>query len=248
VKRVAFISEPRKHRALKFVLENFLSVLPEEWYVQVNHGTHNIDYIKNIVDESEILSEADSKNRFLLYNLGVENMTHKDESDLLRTEGFWDNIDGDLLLKFECDTMLCPNSEYKISQFEKYDYIGGYWGTQLYSLDEPYPKSKPMNGGLSLRNKDMMIYLIKTYLDEYTSSGKSYSDDYFFSEYIEKPITRDVITFSIDNGYISPLDMKAPFGLHKPWGVNPAKGHGKYYNEIKKVCENVEELERLNGL
>ena len=245
MKKIAFLSEPRKHKALKFVLENFFSVLPEEWSVQVNHGTHNIDYIKSIVDESEILSEADSKNRFLLYNLGVENMTHKDESDLLRTEGFWDNIDGDLLLKFECDTMLCPYSEYKISQFEKYDFIGGYWGTQSYPLDEPYPKSKPMNGGLSLRNKNMMIYLIKNYLDEYTASGKTYSDDYFFSEYIEKPITRDVITFSIDNGYISPLDMKAPFGLHKPWGTTPSKGHGRYYDDIKKVCKDVEKLELL---
>ena len=67
----------------------------------------------------------------------------------------------------------------------------------------------------------------------------------FFSEYIEKPITRDVITFSIDNGYISPLDMKAPFGLHKPWGTTPSKGHGRYYDDIKKVCKDVEKLELL---
>ena len=263
MKKIAFLSEPRRHKALKFVLENFLSVLPEEWYVQVNHGTHNIDYIKNIVDESEILSEADSKNRFLLYNLGVENMTHKDESDLLRTEGFWDNIDGDLLLKFECDTMLCPNSEYKISQFEKYDYIGGYWGTQLYPLDEPYPTLQPggaysppyngpmvlcMNGGLSLRNKDVMIDVIKKYFDGYLASGKTWSEDYFFSEYTEKPLTRDVITFSIDNGYISPLEMKAPFGLHKPWGGNPAKGHGVAYQDIKRICPEVEELKSLQDV
>ena len=45
-----------------------------------------------------------------------------------------------------------------------------------------------------------------------------------------------------------PLDNKAPFGLNKPWGVNPKKGHGKYYNEIKLVCPEVEELERLNGI
>ena len=60
MKKVAFLTEPRKHKALKFVLENFLSILPDEWYVQINHGTHNIDYIKNAVDESEIISNADS--------------------------------------------------------------------------------------------------------------------------------------------------------------------------------------------
>ena len=244
MKRVAFISEPRKHRAFKFVLENFLSVLPEEWGIQVNHGTENIDYLKKIIDESKIISES---NRISLYNLGVKNMTHKDESDLLRTEKFYDNIDGDLLLKFECDSILCPNSEYKISQFEKYDYIGGYWGSNLYSLDDLYPRSKPMNGGLSLRNKNVMVDLIKKYFDDYLASEKTWSEDYFFSEYIEKPLTRDVITFSIDNGYISPLEMKAPFGLHKPWGTTPSKGHGVAYQDIKRVCPEVEELRSLQG-
>ena len=259
MKKVAFLSEPRRHRALKFVLENFLSVLPKEWSVQVNHGTCNIDYLKSIIDESEIISNDISKNRFLLHNLGVENMTHKDESDLLKTEKFWDNVEGDLLLKFECDTMLCPNSEYKITDFEKYDYIGGYWGTQLYlPLDDLYPTLKPggayshpydgpqvlpMNGALSLRNKKVMLDLIKNNIDEYITSGKPYSEDYFFSEYVVKPTTRDVITFAIDNGYISPLDMKAPFGFHKPWS-----NKGGAYDDIKKVCKEVEILESLQSI
>ena len=59
------------------------------------------------------------------------------------------------------------------------------------------------------------------------------------------PTTRQVRNFSIDCGYISPLDMEAPFGVHKPWGVTPSKGHGKYYNEIKKICSEVEKLESL---
>ena len=248
MKKVAYITEPRKHKALKFVLENFLSILPKEWKFQINHGTENLDYIKRIIDSSSIIADVYSKNRLGLYNLNVKNLDHEGESYLSKSEKFWDNIEGDLLLKFECDTMLCPSSEYKISQFEKYDFIGGYWGTESYPLDEPYPRSKPMNGGLSLRNKNMMIYLIKNYLEEYTATGKTYSDDYFFSEYIEKPITRDVITFSIDNGYISPLDMKAPFGLHKPWGTTPSKGHGVAYQDIKMVCPEVEELKSLQDV
>jgi len=248
MKRVAFLTEPRKHKAFKFVLENFLSVLPEEWYIQINHGTHNIDYLKSIIGQSETISKADSKNRLSLYNLGVDNMTHQDESNLLRSEKFYDNIDGDLLLKFECDTILCPNSEYKISQFEKYDYIGGYWGSDLCALDNLYPRPRPMNGGLSLRKKDVMIDIIKNYFDDYFKSDKPYSEDYFFSEYTAKPIARDVITFSIDNGYIEPLDMKAPFGVHKPWGTTPAKGHGRAYEKIKEICPEVEILKSLQGI
>ena len=248
MKKLAYITEPRKHSALEFVLENFLSVLPKEWNFQINHGTDNIDYLKKIIDNNSIISTADSDGRIKLYNLNVSNLEHEGESYLSKSEEFWDNLDGDVLLKFECDTMLCPNSEYKINQFEKYDFIGGYWGRKSYPLDEPYPKEKPMNGGLSLRRKDTMINLIKNHLKEYKASGKPYADDYFFSEYIEKPITRDVRNFSIDNGYIEPLDMKAPFGVHKPWGTTPHKGHGVAYDKIREVCPEVETLKSLQSI
>ena len=56
MKKLAFITEPRKHKALEYVLENFLSILPEEWNVQVNHGTYNIDYIKNIINNNSCFS------------------------------------------------------------------------------------------------------------------------------------------------------------------------------------------------
>ena len=42
-----------------------------------------------------------------------------------------------------------------------------------------------------------------------------------------------------------PLNSKAPFGVHKPWGTPPKRGHGKHYNAIKMVCPEVEELENL---
>ena len=41
--------------------------------------------------------------------------------------------------------------------------------------------------------------------------------------------------------------MKAPFGLHKPWGTTPSKGHGVAYQDIKKVCPEAEELRSLQG-
>ena len=72
MKKTAFLTEPRKHKALKFVLENFISTLPKEWSFQINHGTKNIDYIKKIIDNSEIISKANSENRIILYNLKVE--------------------------------------------------------------------------------------------------------------------------------------------------------------------------------
>ena len=259
MKKTAFITEPRKHKALKFVLENFLSILPEEWNIQINHSTENINYIKQVINNSEIISKADSQSRILLHNLKVKELTHEDESALSRSIDFWNSIDGDLLLKFECDTMLCPNSKHRISDFEKFKYIGGYWGTQLYSpLDSPYPTLKPggayhapykgpqvlpMNGALSIRDKQTMIDTITEFHTSHKASGKPYVDDYFFSEFISKPTTREVISFSIDNGYISPLNGEAPFGVHKPWA-----NKGGAYEDIKIACKEVEILESLQQI
>ncbi len=62
----------------------------------------------------------------------------------------------------------------------------------------------------------------------------------------DKPNYEGVVSVSIDNGYMYPINNKAPFGLHKPWGEGKSKGHGKYYDDIKKVCEDVEKLEIYN--
>ena len=60
MKKLAFISEPRKHKALKFVLENFLTILPKDWNIQINHGLNNLEYIKEIINSSKIISNANS--------------------------------------------------------------------------------------------------------------------------------------------------------------------------------------------
>lgn len=249
MKKVAYIVEPRKHGALKFVLANFDSQLPAEYSLQIFYSEINKQFVYDIIDSLNLTRNV------ILCNLGVTSFTHEDESNMVRTVEFWEKIDGDIALKFECDTILCPQSKFSLNQFEQYKYIGGYWGTQLYELDQQYPRLKPggdystpyngpqilpMNGGLSLRHKKSMIYCIETYLDEYIKSGKPYSEDYFYSEYLPKPTTRQVIQFSIDNGYIMPLDNELPFGLHKPWA-----NKGNVYTTLKTLCPELETLKQL---
>ena len=242
--KVAVIVETRKHKALPFVLNNVMSVLPEDWDLQIFHGSNNLDYIDEVISENPYLGGRD----FFCNDLEIDTITADDSSlEIMLTEDFWNKVVGETVLYFECDTMLCPNSEHKVEDFEHFDYIGGYWGNQLDVLDNDY--SKVMNGGLSIRKKSFMLDIIKNELQPYLDRGGNPCEDYFVTDRIRtKPKVRDVLNFSIDNGYMYPLDDKAPFGLHKPWGANPAKGHGKYYNEIKKVCEDVEKLEIYNGV
>ena len=244
--KVAVIVETRKHKALPFVLNNVMSILPDEWQLQIFHGLENYEYIIDIMFDDDFLSEVKKKTTFT--NLNIESITADDSSlDIMLTEKFWNEIDGEDVLYFECDSMLCPNSEYKIEDFEHFDYIGGYWGNELYNLDDKYPVV--MNGGVSFRKKEFMLNIIKNELQSYLESGGNPCEDYFVTEcvnHFNMPTTKEVLSFSIDNGYMYPLNDKAPFGLHNPWGTNAKKGHGKYYNEIKKVCEGVEEVEKLH--
>ena len=56
----AIIVEPRKHKALSFVLQNFLKNLPEEeWSFIIFHGNKNLDYI-NYILENDIIEKRTS--------------------------------------------------------------------------------------------------------------------------------------------------------------------------------------------
>lgn len=240
MEKVAVIVETREHKALPFVIQNVMSILPKDWCLQVFHGINNIDYVKEAVNKL--------KCKVFLTNLEIEEISADDSSlEIMLTKKFWNDVKGETVLYFECDTMLCPNSEFKVNEFEDFEYIGGYWGSPLGTMGNKY--DRVMNGGLSLRKKSFMLDIIENKLQSYLDNGGNPCEDYFVSEMVKvRPTYEQVLSFSIDNGYMYPINEKAPFGLHKPWGEVPSKGHGKYYNEIKKVCEGVEELESLNGL
>ena len=240
--KVAVIVETRKHNALSFVLDNVMSNLPNDWELQIFHGLSNKEYA--------IKCSKDLGREVHLTDLEIDTITADDSSiEIMLTEDFWNKVVGETVLYFECDSMLCPNSEHKVEDFEQFDYIGGWWGENFYpnSVDESY--DRVMNGGVSIRKKSFMLDIIKNELQPYLDRGGNPCEDYFVSDRVRiKPTVKNVLNFSIDCSYMYPLNDKAPFGVHKPWGVSPSKGHGKYYNEIKKVCEEVEQLEKLNGL
>ena len=240
--KVAVIVETREHDALPFVLNNVMSVLPEEYSLQIFHGTSNYEYVYDSVENDMMLLDKEVE----FTNLNIDSISADDSSlEIMLTKDFWNKVVGENVLYFECDTMLCPNSEFKIEDFENFNYIGGYWGNELGMMNQKY--KRVMNGGLSFRKRSFMLDIIENKLQSYLDNGGNPCEDYFVSEMVEdKPTYEEVLSFSIDNGYMYPINNKAPFGLHKPWGEVKSKGHGKYYDDIKKVCEDVEKLEIYN--
>ena len=50
MKKVAVIVETREHKALPFVLNNVMSILPDNWGLQIFHGSNNLDYVEKVTD------------------------------------------------------------------------------------------------------------------------------------------------------------------------------------------------------
>ena len=107
MKKVALIVETRKHKALPFVLDNVMSNLPNDWELQIFHGLSNKEYV--------VKCSKDLGRQVHLTNLGIDTITADDSSlEIMLTEDFWNKVVGETVLYFECDSMLCPNSEHKV--------------------------------------------------------------------------------------------------------------------------------------
>ena len=122
-KYTAIIIEPRKQRALHFVLHNFLSNLSDDWSIILFHGNTNIEYAQNIV---KCLEEKYS-NRITLFHLNVNNLNSREYSHVLMTEMLYHYIPTETFLVFQTDSMILTENKDRINDFLQYDYVGAPW-------------------------------------------------------------------------------------------------------------------------
>jgi len=226
----AVIIEPRKHKALEFVLTNFTSMLDNRWKFIIFHGNRNINYINKIINEKLI----NDRNRIQLINLNVDNLTIHDYNSLLYDPKFYDNINTEIFLIFQTDTMICSKYKDNIYNFLNYDYVGA----------PQWEGENVGNGGLSLRRKSKMLEIIDKCIDrKMYSPNQLHNEDSFFSNIcidkvkINKPSFNEAKEFAIEGVY-----SDKSFGIHKLWGYHD-------YEKIKNInnfCPNLNTLIELN--
>jgi hypothetical protein len=218
-KYTAIIIEPREHKALSFVLKNFLENLSDEWNIIIMHGNKNIDYINNIINND--LSEY--KNRIIMKNLNIDNLTIKDYNKLLVSKKFYEEIPTEILLIFQTDSIICESNKERINDFLEYDYVGA-----------PWEKGGVGNGGLSLRRKSAMIKKIENC--QYDNEAE---DLFFYNNKCYKlniPDEKTASYFSTEQVY-----NKDSFGTHKSWlWLKPNE-----FNEMNNYCKNLDDLANL---
>ena len=219
----AIIVEPRKHRALSFVVRNVLENLPENWNVQIHHGTENQQFVENLL-ETELSS---GRARISLHNLGVANLpTAPAYSKILASREFTEKIPTETFIVFQTDSMINPNHKDLLGKFLKYDYVGAPW---------PWDHLKVGNGGFSLRKRSKMLEIINTspkfqaaYEDQFFSIGSRVAKAY-------KPTHEEAMEFSIEQVY-SPRS----FAIHNAWRYLPEK--------VEQMCKDCPGLETLIAL
>ena len=223
-KYTAIIVEPREHKALSFVLNNYLENLSDEWGVVICHGTKNIEYINNIILDD--LSKY--RDRIRLVNLQVDNLNTDQLNKLLTSEKFYDYIPTEIFLFFQTDSMICPQFKDLLSDFLQYDYVGAPWKNNIV-------KGNVGNGGISIRRKSKMIEIIKNC--EYNGEN----EDVFFSRScdqvsINKPDAAKAGKFSNEITY-----NEESFGIHKFWNYHSIEK----INNKEKTCTGLKTLQSL---
>ncbi|MGH8201339.1 MAG: DUF5672 family protein [Steroidobacteraceae bacterium] len=139
---VGVIVETRRHPLLESVVLNFSRTL--EIPIQLFHGKGNLEFIT-----SSAISGLMHAGKVALVQLEADSVDAKKYNALLMTKGFWDLLGSrNKILMFQTDTIACEQSEYRLSDFLSFDYIGSKW-----------PRDRPVgllidggNGGLSLRD------------------------------------------------------------------------------------------------
>jgi len=223
----AVLVEPRRHRAVPFVIRNILENLDSRWNVQFFHGTKNGSWARRIL--GEVLREFPGRIQFEL--LPVEDLPSPTAySRILASREFTERIPTEMFLVFQTDSMICPAGRHLIHKFLEFDYVGAPW---------PWDHLKVGNGGFSLRRKSKMLEIIDA-SPPYTGPF----EDHFFSAgapsvTLRKPSPEAAREFAIEQIY-HPMS----FGVHKVWAHQPPER----LPALIKQCEGLKTLISLQSL
>ena len=202
-RKAIVIVEPRKHKNLEYVINNFDTLMDPDWDLYVFHGLSAAEFAATAVQSIQ-------KRRVFLLPLHTDNLNADQYNELFKQSKFWNRVNAESILVFQTDVVLCSKSLQSIDRFTKYDYIGcsvddktigfGGWRWSNTHPDDYFYGS----GGMSFRKKSFMLNCIR----DNPNIDKAYPEDVFFSNCVAKspnrPETATVINdFCTQNKYVN---------------------------------------------
>ena len=225
-KYTAIIVEPRKHKALHFVLNNMSECLSNEWKIILFHGINNETYSTEIVNKlNEIYN-----NKIELIKLDIINLNQKTYSELLANRlDIYNYINTEYFLIFQTDSMMFKKNCNLLDLFlnKGYDYIGSPW--LICNYQPTRDRDFIGNGGFSLRKTETMLKIIKNH--QWDENNEWHEDLYFSKKYDDvitlKPNYELAKIFCVDEVF-SPKTM----ACHKAWCHTHFEHFSQIYPEV----------------
>ncbi|CAF1410650.1 unnamed protein product [Adineta ricciae] len=211
---IAAIVDDRASQTLVNIVQNVVQHLPTDWKVQiitrVQHWSfYNQSSLRLLIKSNRVfLTPLEEPNNGLS---NVEFMNY-----ILSSASFWHQVQGDKVLFFQTDSVLCSNSLYNLTDFLEYDFIGA-----------PWHRGGCCNGGLSLRNRIKILQMLESGHVQYKLH--SANEDEWFAQYLP-----------YFNGYIAPVSIGQRFSVETIFHSRPFGVHGPRVSTI-----GVEKMIRL---
>ncbi|KFY81957.1 hypothetical protein V500_10935 [Pseudogymnoascus sp. VKM F-4518 (FW-2643)] len=208
--RAAVIIEDRPLENLIPLILHYSAVLGPAWPVILYTSMPTIQ-------NSSSLRRSLEEKRILIRSLpaGLKFETHFDVTKFLTQPWFWEQLaPAKNVLLFQADAMICGNAHLRVDDFMDYDLVGA-------PIQEEKWHGQGYNGGLSLRNRQLILDIIATDValhpldPEAPSDTDRYEDQWYFMRMRERganlPIEDVAKTFAVQTLY-----YEFPIGYHQP--------------------------------
>ncbi len=137
---IALIVDDRASEGVVNAINNVLQHIPIDWKVQIitpiqHWSFYNASSLSTLIINGRVFMTSLDLPR-------VDFTGSKYINLLLTSASFWHQVQGEKILYFQSDSVICSNSSYKLTDFLEYDFIGA-----------PWPDGGCCNGGFSLRSR-----------------------------------------------------------------------------------------------
>lgn len=200
--KTAVLIEPRQDDLIELVIKNFMYFLHKDWNLMIICGNKNKDYIIHL---TKMIGDI------MIVDLQIDNLNISEYNSLCLSKELYNLIPTENILFFQIDTLL---RKPIMDDYLKYAYVGAPWSNNVHWFDMTNGIG---NGGLSLRRKSYMLYIIDDYNKDNFNIENNWNEDIIIGMMCKKlnlpmPTYQEACCFSVET--VMNYD---PIGIHKPY-------------------------------
>jgi hypothetical protein len=195
--KTAVLIEPRQDELIELVVKNFMFFLHKDWNLMIICGNKNKDYILKL---AEMIGDI------IIVDLKVDNLSIKEYNSLCLSKELYNLIPTENMLFFQIDTLL---RKPITDEYLNFAYVGAPWRDDLNWFNITNGIG---NGGLSLRRKSYMLYIIENYNKKYNMNEDVIIGMMCKNLNLPMPTYQEASNFSVET-----VMNNDPIGLHKPY-------------------------------